>query len=270
VERYIDTPVKRYSSGMYVRLAFAVAAHLEPEILVVDEVLAVGDIEFQKKCLQKMDSVASAQGRTILLVTHNMRALASICKKAVVLEQGTIRFVGSAPEAVSIYEKSSISIPQNALAECYVEGLFRVLDVSIYNLPPKQGYAGVLLDNAPIQIALRFELLDSRPEQFTLMFHLLDVNSNAVFSFSPTYFDSMVFIQGRQELKCTIPSEFLNSGTYSILLLLMKNETTPLLRTENLLYFDLIPGGRPLGKNDIAQPGHVRPKFDWDLTADLI
>ncbi len=270
VERYIDTPVKRYSSGMYVRLAFAVAAHLEPEILVVDEVLAVGDIEFQKKCLQKMDSVASAQGRTILLVTHNMRALTSICKKAVVLEQGTIRFVGSAPEAVSIYEKSSISIPQNALAECYVEGLFRVLDVSIYNLPQKQGSVGVLLDNAPIQIALRFELLDSRPEQFTLMFHLLDVNSNAVFSFSPTYFDSMVFIQGRQELRCTIPSEFLNSGTYSILLLLMKNETTPLLRTENLLYFDLIPGGRPFGKNDIAQPGHVRPKFHWNLITDLI
>jgi lipopolysaccharide transport system ATP-binding protein len=269
VERYIDTPVKRYSSGMYVRLAFAVAAHLEPEILVVDEVLAVGDIEFQKKCLQKMDSVASTEGRTIVLVTHNMRALTTICKKAVVLEHGTIQFVGSAPEAVSIYEKSSISIPKNATAECFIDGLFRVLDVSIFNLPMKKGANAVLLDNAPLCISVLFDLFDSLPEHFTLMFHLLDADSNPVFSFSPTYFDSMSFVQGRQELKCTIPAEFLNAGTYSILLLLMKNETVPLLRTENILRFNLFPGGRLLGKNDIAQPGHVRPRFNWELNPIL-
>jgi hypothetical protein len=86
---------------------------------------------------------------------------------------------------------------------------------------------------------------------------------------SPTYFDSMSFVQGRQELKCTIPAEFLNAGTYSILLLLMKNETVPLLRTENILRFNLFPGGRLLGKNDIAQPGHVRPRFNWELNPIL-
>lgn len=269
VERYIDTPVKRYSSGMYVRLAFAVAAHLEPEILVVDEVLAVGDIEFQKKCLQKMDSVASAEGRTILLVTHNMRALTSICKKAAVLEHGMLRFVGSAPEAVSIYENSNLTSPQKIISECSVEGLFNALNVSIYNLENKKSASNLLLDNAPLQISFLFELLDNNPERFTFMFHLLDADANPVFSFSPTYFESMVFVKGKQELTCTIPAEFLNAGTYRILFLLMENETTPLLRAEDVLVFELFPGGRPLGKNDIAQPGHVRPRFNWELNPIL-
>ncbi len=88
VEKFLDTPVKRYSSGMYVRLAFAVAAHLEPEILIVDEVLAVGDAEFQKKCLGKMDEVAGG-GRTVLFVSHNMAAINKLCTRAVLLERGT-------------------------------------------------------------------------------------------------------------------------------------------------------------------------------------
>src|SRR5206468_5448048 len=85
IEKFLDTPVKRYSSGMYVRLAFAVAAHLEPEILVVDEVLAVGDADFQKKCLGKMESVARGEGRTVLFVSHNMAALEALCSKAIML-----------------------------------------------------------------------------------------------------------------------------------------------------------------------------------------
>ncbi len=102
VEKFIDTPVKRYSSGMYVRLAFAVAAHLDPEILVVDEVLAVGDAEFQKKCLGKMGDVAH-EGRTVLLVSHNMGVIRNLCAQAVVLEQGHISAVGPADDAVSSY-----------------------------------------------------------------------------------------------------------------------------------------------------------------------
>src|SRR5690349_8870360 len=90
VERFLDTPVKRYSSGMYVRLAFAVAAHLEPEILVVDEVLAVGDTEFQKKCLGKMDEVSRQEGRTVLFVSHNMAAIADLADRAILLEHGSV------------------------------------------------------------------------------------------------------------------------------------------------------------------------------------
>jgi lipopolysaccharide transport system ATP-binding protein len=103
VERYIDTPVKRYSSGMYVRLAFAVAAHLEPEILIVDEVLAVGDAEFQKKCIGKMKDVSEKDGRTVLFVSHQMGAVTKLCNKAIVMSQGTMVYEGTAASAVNYY-----------------------------------------------------------------------------------------------------------------------------------------------------------------------
>ena len=103
VEKFIDTPVKRYSSGMYVRLGFAVAAHLDPDILIVDEVLAVGDIEFQKKAIGKMQEVSSKQGRTILFVSHNMSAIKSLCTKAILLEKGEITHTGIAEEVVEKY-----------------------------------------------------------------------------------------------------------------------------------------------------------------------
>jgi lipopolysaccharide transport system ATP-binding protein len=94
VEKFLDTPVKRYSSGMYVRLAFAVAAHLEPEILVVDEVLAVGDAQFQKKCIGKMADVSNGQGRTVLFVSHNMQAVKQLCNKGILLNKGMLSYIG--------------------------------------------------------------------------------------------------------------------------------------------------------------------------------
>src|SRR6202011_2765115 len=104
VERFLDTPVKHYSSGMYVRLAFAVAAHLKSEILIVDEVLAVGDQEFQRKCLGKMGDVAT-EGRTVLLVSHNMAAIQSLCSRAVVLRAGRLIFAGGVDKGVAEYSK---------------------------------------------------------------------------------------------------------------------------------------------------------------------
>lgn len=115
IEKFIDTPVKRYSSGMYVRLAFAVAAHLEPEILLVDEVLAVGDIAFQRKCLGKIDDIARG-GRTVLFVSHNMGAIQKFCHTGVLLDSGEIRFIGDVAEAIYHYQESMkeiIDIPQN-------------------------------------------------------------------------------------------------------------------------------------------------------------
>ncbi len=103
MEKFLDTPVKRYSSGMYVRLAFAVAAHMEPEILIVDEVLAVGDAQFQKKCLGKMEEVSEKEGRTVLFVSHNMSAIRSLCDRGVLVERGRIRFDDSAEKAISAY-----------------------------------------------------------------------------------------------------------------------------------------------------------------------
>ncbi|MGH2645573.1 MAG: ABC transporter ATP-binding protein, partial [Chitinophagaceae bacterium] len=107
VERYIDTPVKRYSSGMYVRLAFAVAAHLESEIMIVDEVLAVGDAEFQKKCLGKMGEVSKGEGRTVLFVSHNMGAIQKLCSSAILLNDGVLKKIGSPEEIINSYLKDS-------------------------------------------------------------------------------------------------------------------------------------------------------------------
>jgi lipopolysaccharide transport system ATP-binding protein len=103
VEKFLDTPVKRYSSGMYVRLAFAVAAHLEPEILVVDEVLAVGDAQFQKKCIGKMQEVSYQQGRTVIFVSHNLAAVLQLTSSAIVLEKGRVRYIGPTEKAVELY-----------------------------------------------------------------------------------------------------------------------------------------------------------------------
>jgi ABC-type multidrug transport system ATPase subunit len=114
--RYIDTPVKRYSSGMYVRLAFAVAAHLEPEILIVDEVLAVGDAEFQKKCLGKMKDVAG-HGRTILFVSHNMAAVSTLTERSVVLQNGQVAFVGKTEDAINQYLAGSKSKESHYISE---------------------------------------------------------------------------------------------------------------------------------------------------------
>ncbi|MBS1596760.1 MAG: ABC transporter ATP-binding protein [Bacteroidetes bacterium] len=107
IEKFLDTPVKRYSSGMYVRLAFAVAAHLEPEILVVDEVLAVGDAQFQKKCLGKMEEASKNDGRTVLFVSHNMDAISNLCNNGIVLEKGRVAFCGDMSEGIKLYLNNS-------------------------------------------------------------------------------------------------------------------------------------------------------------------
>jgi lipopolysaccharide transport system ATP-binding protein len=136
VERFLDTPVKRYSSGMYVRLAFAVAAHLEPEILIVDEVLAVGDTEFQKKCLGKMGEVSRREGRTVLFVSHNLAAVAELATRAVLLDRGAIAICGPVSETISAY------LSQTAKQSTYVSA-----------------YAG---EHGAPQIS-RVEVLTSRP-----------------------------------------------------------------------------------------------------------
>ncbi len=137
VERYIDTPVKRYSSGMYVRLAFAVAAHLESEILIVDEVLAVGDAEFQKKCLGKMGDISKGEGRTVLFVSHNMGAVKTLCNKGILLENGLLKFKGSAEETLSIYQKNNSGyskyIADNSLKEIYVKSIYFLNENNNFN-----------------------------------------------------------------------------------------------------------------------------------------
>ena len=135
VERFLDTPVKRYSSGMYVRLAFSVAAHLEPEILVVDEVLAVGDAEFQKKCLGKMQNVAG-EGRTVLFVSHNLQAVERLCTRAILLQRGQIAHDGPVSEACQLYMSSTRAwTPENRLANYSRQGSgeAQITDIEVLN-----------------------------------------------------------------------------------------------------------------------------------------
>lgn len=135
VERYIDTPVKRYSSGMYVRLAFAVAAHLESEILIVDEVLAVGDAEFQKKCLGKMGNVSTGEGRTVLFVSHNMNAVRTLCTSGVTLNKGEVSCMGNIEKVIEAYEKSFATDEVEYSLSYYSEGdkevPFQILSIEI-------------------------------------------------------------------------------------------------------------------------------------------
>jgi lipopolysaccharide transport system ATP-binding protein len=135
VERYIDTPVKRYSSGMYVRLAFAVAAHLESEILIVDEVLAVGDAEFQKKCVGKMGDVSRSEGRTILFVSHNMDSVRSLCNKGLVLNNGQIIFNGDVNEAVQTYSIKRFKASNTSIENVPLNGSTMIQLFQIDNLP---------------------------------------------------------------------------------------------------------------------------------------
>ena len=153
VERYIDTPVKRYSSGMYVRLAFGVAAHLESEILIIDEVLAVGDAEFQKKCLGKMGEVSKGEGRTVLFVSHNMAAVKTLCQKAIVLRNGTNTFKGTQIEAINNYQlsqnASSVFQQKDSVENALGNDNIRILN---FEVKPKAG------DVIQISSGVQFEL----------------------------------------------------------------------------------------------------------------
>lgn len=133
-ERYIDTPVKRYSSGMTVRLGFAIAAHLEPEILVVDEVLAVGDAEFQKKAIGKMQDVSKGEGRTVLFVSHNMASIKALCNKGVLLENGMLRFQGGISETIRQYLKGQTLIEKNSLIKDNFQSFYKGLVLSDFTI----------------------------------------------------------------------------------------------------------------------------------------
>ncbi len=140
IDKFLDTPFKRFSSGMYVRLAFAVAAHLEPEILIVDEVLAVGDAQFQKKCLGKMKEVGE-EGRTVLFVSHNMAAVQNLCKTGIVLEKGISVFQGEISQAVTSYFNSfsiEISLSLNQRTDRQGKGLVRIHQLEIRNVKGKR------------------------------------------------------------------------------------------------------------------------------------
>ena len=211
VEKFLDTPVKRYSSGMYVRLAFAVAAHLEPEILVVDEVLAVGDAEFQKKCLGKMDEVAKT-GRTVIFVSHDMNAIETLTPKAILLRAGEVKFFGPTDEAIKQY----LSIKEKDLDIKYtadkISGKPQILSISLVNCVNGHIYNGDLF-------IIKFELLiPDYTENIGLSFQIFNekqISITHIWLFD--YLKKPInLIAGRHEFYCEIPKLSLYQGSYTI------------------------------------------------------
>lgn len=210
VERYIDTPVKRYSSGMIVRLGFAVAAHLEPEILVVDEVLAVGDAEFQKKAIGKMKDVSQGSGRTVLFVSHNMTAVKSLCTKGVLLENGMVTLQGDIETVVSKYlsDETSKGIINNywSFDDAPGEGALRVKSAFVQ-------YTGDYLSvNTAFDLVTEFWILeDGLPINVSM--HMYDMNGACVFNI---FTESKVLEKGLHKAVFHIPAHLMNDGIYYV------------------------------------------------------
>ncbi|MEM8937761.1 MAG: ABC transporter ATP-binding protein [Bacteroidota bacterium] len=175
-ERYIDTPVKRYSSGMYVRLAFAVAAHLEPEILIVDEVLAVGDAEFQKKAIGKMKDVSTNHGRTVLFVSHNMNSIRSLCNKAIILDKGRILYSGMPNDCINFYLNHGQS------SENIIDGLLtKRTEISIHSFKVNgKSNKHVQIDSQNRIIALEISGELTSVANLTIYLSIYDANRNKI------------------------------------------------------------------------------------------
>lgn len=259
VERYIDTPVKRYSSGMYVRLAFAVAAHLESEILIVDEVLAVGDAEFQKKCLGKMNDVSKSEGRTVLFVSHNMAAVKSLCNSGMVLKNGSLYFQGTAENAVSNYlAGESDSLNHKKFGNDFD---FQQLKLNEISINPK-GLTSDEILNEYHELEFHTNLeIKSQPERLHLTYVLKDSNGEALFTFSTA--GTAQLRNGINELICSFPKGFLNIGNYYLDLYLIEDSKKAVLYEPDVLAFTIQEGPRPLGAWMGREPGFIKPVFEW-------
>jgi lipopolysaccharide transport system ATP-binding protein len=259
VEKFIDTPIKHYSSGMYVRLAFAIAAHLEPDILIIDEVLAVGDAEFQKKCLGKMDDVSRKEGRTVLFVSHNMTAIQSLCKKAIWINQGQIKDYSDTKTVISKYQ-SDVEISNKKVwnfDSAPSNNGIKLLSVSVFS--PKSSETSILSVEDDIIIDIRiYSQIPSAELNFSIVLYTsLDV---PVFN---SVSESENVTKGYYSGRCFIPKNLLNDDTYRLHVLVVKDTSVPLIDIDNALNFEV---------NDIARKGAwfgkwvgvVRPSLKWE------
>lgn len=212
VERYIDTPVKRYSSGMYVRLAFAVAAHLESEILIIDEVLAVGDSEFQKKCLGKMGDVSRGEGRTVLFVSHNLAAVQTLCNKGIMLENGLIKFQGHANKALDFYVScGNNSSNSYEASEKNVNCINKVQIVdSENNLRNSFNF------NETIKFLFNFNLSSEYIDKVEFGLQVIDQKERVVFSNNKKISNFLPDANNDFNIECIIPQSILVPNSYKV------------------------------------------------------
>ena len=270
VAQFIDTPVKRYSSGMYLRLAFAVAAHLEPEILVVDEVLAVGDAEFQRKCLGKMNDVAQ-QGRTVLFVSHNMSAILRLTQEAIVLKKGQLIKRASTPEAVDFYLASGQAesgerswepdeIPVSSAP-------FRPICLRLKDRTGK--IVDTVRSTEPVSVEWEYQL-EAPVTGLRVGMYLSTMRGEYVFTAFDTD-DARQYEQfgarqaGRYVSRCDIPADFFNEGRYSLGVNASSFGVRRYFMDENALSFNVDISGAPGTQWPEVRQGPVRPRLDWKI-----
>jgi lipopolysaccharide transport system ATP-binding protein len=266
-DKFLDTPVKRYSSGMYVRLAFAVAAHLEPEVLLVDEVLAVGDASFQKKCLGKMGQVARG-GRTVLFVSHNMVAVQSLCGNAVWLDRGSLVRQGESGAVTAEYLRSSAgSVSSGQVWEnpAIAPGNEQVRLHRVCACPEGNSAPGLITMDSPFRIEVDYwnQVPDAR-----VSVTLLILNEQGVIAFT-TGCASNPLLRGRPleaglyRSTCRVPANLFNSGRYRVTLLVIKDASAAIYRHDDALSFDVADmterGAGWLGR----EPGVLQPLLEW-------
>lgn len=264
VEKFLDTPVKRYSSGMYVRLAFAVAAHLEPEILIVDEVLAVGDAEFQKKCLGKMQDVASGMGNTVLFVSHNMVAVRSLCEHAILLERGQIKDTGPTASVIATYLTESLDSNQTVTwddpASAPGNSIMRIRRISVSdgNNPDSP----LLSMETEIHIETQYTVGVATDTLLHITYHLLNDQGITVLT---TYSRPRVHPVGNYRAVCRIPGNLLNSGGYSLKLFIVENENQAIYWREDIASFTVTDTAERGIAYMEREPGVVQPILEWTI-----
>ena len=263
VERFLDTPVKRYSSGMYVRLGFAISAHLNPEIMIVDEVLAVGDADFQKKSLGKMRD-NSASGRTILFVSHNLTAVQALCNKTLYFEKGQLIEQGETNQVVASYlskvSRTRLRREWDTPEDAPGNDLVRVHRME---LVPEYMPGTTHIDvRTPMRVKFEFWNMMDRAN-LNLSLHLYSLTGECIFNVGS---ESTAYGKGLIQGECIIPGYFLNDGTYTISVMIVKDTVTPLYNMEEGITFDVEDfreGVAWYGK----WPGYVRPQFPFRVEA---
>jgi lipopolysaccharide transport system ATP-binding protein len=270
VEKFLDTPVKRYSSGMYVRLAFAIAAHLEPEILIVDEVLAVGDAEFQKKALGKMSRVVE-QGRTVLFVSHNMAAVSRLCGKGILLERGSIKLEGGADQVVHAYltsnHQGSAHRRWDEIDEAPGNDVVRLREVTVHGERGEQSDHFNATESVCVTIC--YDVIEDGPV-FTHGLNLYnDVGQNVFCSHdvvSPIRNESRN--RGTYVATVRIPGNLLAEGVFLASVVLLRPEPFLLhVHEPDVISFnitDKIDGKSARGNYVGGFPGVVRPLLEWE------
>lgn len=263
-ERYIDTPVKRYSSGMNVRLGFAVAAFLEPEILVVDEVLAVGDAEFQKKAIGKMQDVSTNDGRTVLFVSHNMASVKTLCQRGIILLNGEKHLEGDIDTCVGNYIRGDNDLLNH---KKWDNPKLRTNDFELLEIGIRAKGKG-FDDNMRIDEELEFIAIykQNNPNvNINISLHIKDEQGNKLFSTGSGIIDNESYkTSAIMQTKGYFPANFFNWGNFFIDLYVVENKKRTIIVENDLISFTLINKEQPIGVWMGKEPGSIKPLLNWE------